>query len=166
MSKAALMFGAAVFCLGAGQAMAQMSPADQTFATKAASGGQAEVSLGQLAIKNAASPQVRQFGQQMVTDHTQANQDLQAIARQQNLTLPDKPDAASHAKEQRLQASTGAAFDAAYARDMVEDHQQDIADFQKEAMSGKDPALKAFAQQYLPVLKQHLQMAQTLDKKS
>jgi putative membrane protein len=166
MRKLTLMFGASALCLTAGQAMAQMSPADQTFATKAASGGQAEVSLGQLAIKNAASPQVRQFGQQMVTDHTQANQDLQAIARQQNFTLPDKLDSASHAKEQRLQASTGATFDAAYARDMVEDHQQDIADFQREASSGKDPSLKAFAQKYLPVLKHHLEMAQTIDKKS
>jgi putative membrane protein len=146
--------------------MAQMSPADHTFATKAASGGQAEVVLGQLAMKNATSPQVRQFGQQMVTDHTQANQELQTIARQQNLTLPDKPDAASQVKEQRLQASTGTVFDTAYARDMVQDHQQDIADFQQEATAGKDPALKAFAQKYLPVLKHHLEMAQAIATKS
>jgi putative membrane protein len=142
--------------------MAQMSPADQTFAMKAASGGLAEVSLGQLAMKNANAPQVRQFGQQMVTDHMQANRELQAIARQQNLILPDKPDAASHAKEQKLQTSTGAAFDKAYASDMVQDHQQDIADFQQEATSGQDPALKAYAQKYLPVLKQHLEMAQAI----
>jgi putative membrane protein len=165
MRKAALIFGAAALCLMTSRAMAQISP-DQTFATKAASGGLAEVSLGQLATKNANSPQVRQFGQQMVTDHTQANQELQMIARQQNLTLPDKPDAASHAKEQKLQASTGTAFDSAYARDMVQDHQQDIADFQQEATSGKVPALKAFAQKYLPVLKHHLEMAQAINTKS
>src|SRR3954454_17488714 len=102
MEKLALMVGAAVFGLTAGQAMAQMSPADQAFATKAAAGGQAEVSLGQLATKNAASPQVRQFGQQMVADHTQADQELQAIARKQNMMLPEKPDVASQAMEQRL----------------------------------------------------------------
>jgi len=76
MRKAAL-FGASLVCLAAAGATAQMSPADQAFATKAASGGLTEVSLGKLAIKNANAPQVRQFGQQMVTDHTQANQQLQ-----------------------------------------------------------------------------------------
>ena len=105
---------------------------------------------------------MREFGQRMVTDHSQANQELQAIAKQQNLTLPAKADAASAATEQRLKASSGAAFDSAYARDMVQDHQEDIADFQKEASSGQDPALKAFAQKYLPVLQHHLQMAQQL----
>ena len=99
----------------------------------------------------------------MVTDHSQANQELQAIAKQQNLTLPTRPDAASAATEQRLQSSSGSAFDSAYARDMVEDHQQDVADFQKEASSGQDPAPKAFAQKYLPVLQHHLQMAQQID---
>jgi putative membrane protein len=151
-----------MFLLVGGHAMAQPSPADRTFATKAPAGGEAEVALGQLATEKAGSQQVRQFGQRMVTDHSQANQELQAIAKQQNLTLPAKPDSASVATEQRLRARSGAAFDSAYAQDMVQDHQQDIADFQKEAGSGQDPALKAFAQKYLPVLQHHLQMAQQI----
>jgi putative membrane protein len=162
MKKTAALIGAGVFVVAAGQAMAQISTADRTFATKAAAGGEAEVVLGRLASEKAQSGQVRQFGQQMVTDHSQANQELQAIAKQKNLTLPTKPDAASTATEQRLQTSSGTAFDSAYARDMVEDHQQDVADFQKEATSGQDPALKAFAQKYLPVLQHHLQMAQQI----
>jgi putative membrane protein len=48
---------------------------------------------------------------------------------------------------------------------MVQDHQEDVADFQKEATSGQDPALKSFAQKYLPVLKQHLGMAESLQAK-
>src|SRR3954471_1172340 len=135
MQKLVLLVGAVV--LTAGHAMAQMSPADQTFATKAAAGGKAEVSLGQLATKNAASPQVRQFGQQMVADHTQADQELQAIARKQNMMLPEKPDVASQAMEQRLQALKGAQFDAAYAAAMVEDHQKDVSEFEQQAASGK-----------------------------
>ncbi len=149
--------------LATGQAVARMSTADQTFATKAAAGGEAEVVLGQLASEKAGSQQVRQFGQQMVTDHTQANQALQAIAKQQNLTLPTKPDAASSAAEQHLQSISGTAFNSAYARDMVEDHRQDLADFQQEARSGQDPAIRAFAQKYLPVLQHHLQMAQQIN---
>jgi putative membrane protein len=167
MYKTILMFGTTMALLAAAnQSWAQKATMDQTFATKAAAGGQVEVSLGQLATTNAKSPQVRQFGQQMVTDHTQANQELQAIDKQESLTLPAKPDAADSAAEQRLQASKGAAFDTAYTRDMIKDHQQDIAEFQKEATTGKDPALKAFAQKYLPVLKHHLEMAQAMQTKS
>jgi putative membrane protein len=139
-----------------------MSAADKTFATKAATGGMAEVSLGELAQRNATSPQVKQFGERVIADHTKANDQLKAIARQQNLTLPTNLDAADRATEQRLQTMKGDAFDTAYMHDMVQDHQKDIADFQQEANSGQDPALKAFAQQALPILQQHLQMAQAI----
>jgi putative membrane protein len=44
---------------------------------------------------------------------------------------------------------------------MVQDHRETVADFQNQAQSGTDPALKAFAQKYLPIIQQHLQMAET-----
>lgn len=148
--------------LAASQAMAALSPSDRSFATKAAAGGMAEVTLGQLAEQKAMSPQIKQFGERMVSDHSQANQALQQIARQENLTLPTELDSKDRATEQRLRGMSGSAFDAAYSQDMVADHKQDIADFRKEAQSGEDPALKGFAQKYLPVLEQHLQMAEAV----
>jgi putative membrane protein len=161
MRKITAVFGAIALSFGAGQAMAAMSSADQTFATKAAAGGQAEVALGHLATENAGSAKVKEFGQRMVKDHSQANQELQQIARQQNLTIPDKPDAADQATEQRLRTMKGEQFDDAYMRDMVQDHKKDITEFRQEADNGTDPALKSFAQKYLPVLQQHLQMAES-----
>ena len=161
MHRFTVALGLAALGLTAGQAMAQMSPADKTFATKAAQGGQAEVVLGQLATANAGTPQVRTFGQRMVTDHTQANQALLEIGRQQNLSLPTSLKESDRTLEQRLHGLKGQAFDAAYMKDMVQDHRQDVADFQKEATEGKDPALRAFAQKYLPVLKEHLTMAES-----
>jgi len=151
---------AALFVLVAGPAMATLSATDRTFAQKAAAGGLAEVSLGQLAQQNASSQQVKDFGQRMVTDHSQANEELQQIAQTENLTLPTAPDSKDQALQKRLSGLNGTAFDAAYTQDMVRDHQQDIAEFKREAQSGQDPALKAFAQKTLPVLQQHLQMAQ------
>jgi len=107
MKTRLLALGAALITVSAAQVMAQTSPADRTFATKAAAGGLAEVSLGQLAMQNAASPAVRQFGQQMVTDHTKANEELQQIAKQQGMTLPAKPEAADSATAERLHATKG-----------------------------------------------------------
>jgi len=154
------LVAAGVIGLTAAQSMAALSSTDRTFAQKAAAGGLAEVSLGQIAAQNASSQQVKDFGQRMVTDHTQANQELLQIAQQENLTLPTQPDSKDQATQKRLGALTGSAFDSAYTKDMVQDHRQDIAEFKREAQSGQDPALKAFAQKTLPVLQQHLQMAQ------
>jgi putative membrane protein len=148
--------------LMATQASAALSGTDRDFAQKAAAGGLAEVSLGQLAQQNGNSEQVKEFGQRMVTDHSQANQELQQIAQQENLTLPTEPGSKDQALQKRLNGLKGTAFDSAYAQDMVKDHQQDVAEFRKEAQSGQDPALKAFAQKTLPVLQQHLQMAQAV----
>ncbi len=61
-----------------------------------------------------------------------------------------------------LSKLSGAAFDRAYARDMVKDHEQDVADFSKEASGGQKPALKDFASQTLPTLQDHLKQAKEM----
>ncbi len=155
-----IVVAAGMLGLAASQAMAAPSATDRTFAQKAAAGGLAEVSLGQLALQNASSQQIKSFGQRMITDHSQANQELQQIAQTESITLPTTPDSKDLAKQRRLNALKGTAFDAAYTQDMVSDHQQDIAEFRHEAQSGQDPALKAFAQKTLPILQQHLQLAE------
>jgi len=162
MKYVSTTIGALLLSLAAVPTMAAMSAEDKTFAHKAAAGGQAEVAFGQLAKQNASAPAVKQFGEQMVTDHTQANQELMQIARSQSLDLPKGLDAKHQAKEQKLSTTKGTAFDKAYMQDMLLDHKEDIADFRKEAEHGQDPQLKAFAAKYLPVLEKHLQMAQSI----
>src|ERR1700739_5050393 len=81
------------YLIGAAPALAGLSGGDKTFATEAADGGLAEVQLGQLALQKASSPQVKEFAQRMVTDHTQANQELMQLATSENLTLPNQLEA-------------------------------------------------------------------------
>jgi len=139
----------------------QLSSADRDFVMNAAKGGKAELELGNLASQNASNPAVKQFGQRMVSDHSEANTRLQQIAQQKGLTLPDElPNDAKQLKDQ-LTAEKGAQFDHTYMQNMVQDHQKDVAEFQQEADSGQDPDIKNFAATTLPVLKQHLQLAQT-----
>ncbi len=155
---------ACVAALMSVSASAALSSADRDFAMKAASGGLAEVQTGQLAQQRAGSGQVRQFGARMVTDHTKANDELQQIAQQENIDLPSQPTRKAAAESQRLSGLNGAEFDRSYAEGQVRNHQEDIVLFRREANSGKDPALKAFAQKMLPVLQQHLQFAQALTR--
>lgn len=133
--------------------------ADQQFMMKAAQGGMAEVQLGQLAKDHASSQAVKDFGQNMVDDHTKANDELKDLASRKNVTLPTSVDAKDQATIDRLSKLNGAAFDRAYMRDMVSDHKKDIAEFEKESNSGSDPDVKAWASKTLPTLQHHLQMA-------
>ena len=88
--------------------------------------------LGQLALQKGTAPQVKQFVQRMVTDHTQANQGLMQLAKTQNLDLPTQVDAKHKADMDRLRGMNGTAFDTAYLQHMVQDHHKDVAEFQKQ----------------------------------
>jgi putative membrane protein len=154
---------AAIVALAASQASAAVTQVEQTFAQRAASGGMAEIQAAQLAQQRASSPQVKQFAGRMLADHGQANNELQQIAQDQNITLPSAPDRTAVAAQQKLQGLNGPAFDQAYSQHELRDHEQDVALFRQEATSGQNPALKSFAQKTLPILQQHLQLAQGLN---
>ncbi len=66
---------------------ADLSSSDVKFLQKAARGGALEVALGHLAAQRATSPQVKQFGQRMIDDHSQANQELRQLAARKGVSL-------------------------------------------------------------------------------
>ena len=136
--------------------------ADTTFMKKAAEGGLAEVELGKLATEKASNPEVKKFGQRMVDDHSKANEQLKQMAAEEHVKLPENLSAKDKATKARLEKLSGDEFDKAYMRDMVKDHKQDVAEFQKESKSAHDPAVKNFAQQTLPTLQDHLKEAEKI----
>jgi len=143
------------------QSAAKVSSADKSFVEKAAIGSMAEVQMGRLAQQKAGSDQVKQFGTRMVDDHSKANDDLKQVASHKGITLPSDLDAKHKNKMAKLEKLSGAQFDRAYMDDMVADHKEDVAEFQKQSSSGKDGDLKGFASKTLPTLQDHLKMAQS-----
>ena len=139
-----------------------LSSADMKFVKAAAQGGIAEVKLGELAAKQGTSDSVKQFGQKMVDDHSKANDELKQVATSKGVTLPSDTDAKSKAIMAKLKKLHGAAFDAAYIKDMKTDHHHDITDFRKEANGGHDPDVKAFASKTLPVIEEHYKMISSM----
>ena len=139
-----------------------LSSSDSKFMTEAAQGGLAEVQLGQLTLERGSSDAVKQYGQRMVQDHTQANNQLQQLAAQKGVTLPNDIGKKNQKVMQQLSKLSGASFDRAYINDMVKDHTKDVSLYQRQAQQGQDPDLKVFAQQTLPILQEHLQMARSV----
>ena len=133
---------------------------DRTFVNQAAAGGLAEVAAGKIAEQKAQKEAVKDFARQMITDHSKANDRLTQIASQQSVKVPTAPDETHAAAAERLKKLSGAEFDNAYMQQQVQDHRTTIQLFQKEASSGQNASLKAFAAETLPTLQRHLQMAQ------
>src|SRR2546423_5725178 len=133
---------------GAAKAASKLSAADKAFMMNAAKGGMMEVEWGKLAAQNGQSADVKKFGNRMVTDHSKANSDLMALAKEEGVTLPG-------AKSPGKWKS-----DKDYMEMMVKDHQADLAEFQKEAQSGTDADLKAFAAKGAKMVSTHLKLAQ------
>ncbi|HTJ86170.1 MAG TPA: DUF4142 domain-containing protein [Terriglobales bacterium] len=143
-----------------------MTASERMFIRKAAEGGKAEVELGKLAQEKAASPEVKQFGERMVNDHSKANDQLKEVAQKEGVTLPTKLDAKDAATKARLEKLSGEAFDRAYMKDMVADHTKDVREFKNEAKNGKDPDVKNFAAQTAPTLEDHLKEAKNIAPKT
>jgi putative membrane protein len=143
---------------------------DSAFAQKAMVAGMEELDLASMALGKTTNADVLSFATRMQTDHHKANQQLQGIAKSEGIQLPQsvKSDVIAPqyiSDEQKLKSLTGKQFDNGYIRQQIAAHKQAIALFQKEAQSGKDPRLVAFAKKSLPMLKQHLALAQQVQKK-
>ena len=137
-----------------------LSRSDTKFMEKAAAGGRAEVELGKLAQQKAMRGEVKDFANRMVEDHTRANAQLEKIASANNVQLPDEVDRKTRKEMDKLSKLIGPDFDREYMKHMVKDHKDDVKEFRKEAKSKQASEVKAFAQDTLPVLEEHLAMAQ------
>lgn len=140
------------------------SEEDSKFAVAAASGGLAEVELGHLAEQKSTNPNVKQFGSMMVTDHSKANDELGALAKSKNITLPPVPGNDEQMVKSDLSGKSGKDFDKAYIDEMVNDHKKDVKLFEDARSTVKDPDLLTYIDKTLPVLKKHLQHVERIEK--
>ena len=145
-------------------AAAKPTAAEKMFMKKAADGGMTEVELGQLAAEKGGSDAVKDFGSQMVKDHGKINDDLKEVAGKMNVTLPAKVSAKHHDTIEKMSGMSGAAFDKAYVPAMVKDHEMDIAEFEKADKMVKNPDLKKFIQDSIPMMKDHLEKIKKFDQ--
>ena len=99
----------------------------------------------------------------MVKDHTAAGQELQSILTKKNFTPPATED--KHAKHKEdLSKKTGADFDKAYIKMMVDGHKKVVKEFEDAEKNSTDPDVKAFAAKTLPVIRTHLDSAEAIAK--
>ena len=133
---------------------------DAQFLADAGRDGRAEVALAELAKEKSTNPGVTGFADQLLTDHTAANQRVLTLAAAKDVVVPEV-----NAEQQNVKTSlsklSGVAFDRAYIAEMVNGHTKAVELFTKAATSS-DSEIKSFALKTLPTLKNHLEMARKL----
>jgi putative membrane protein len=130
---------------------------DSSFLNKAAKGGMEEVALGKVAAERATNPQVREFAQMMVTDHSSANSELMSLASTKGVTL-----SADSPRVEKWQKRSTDDFDMEDISKMVKDHEDDVEMFRKEAKKADDADVRAFASKTLPTLEAHYAKAKDI----
>lgn len=138
------------------------NPQDRLFVTLVGQSGLAEVQLARLAQDKGRNEAVKRFARRMQEEHGQANQQLTAAAARAGLTPPAQPSQAHQAEYDRLARLDGAAFDAAYLRGQLVEHQKAAQVLQWEMNSGHFPPLQQFSAAALPAVLDHLHQVQQL----
>ena len=141
-------------------ALADISDADAGAMKKLAYANLHEIAAGKLAASKAQSPEVKQFGQKMADDHGQMQKDLEKLANEKGVKLPDQVGMTEQAMLVKLKALSGERFDKSYMSDMVKDHQKDVQETQQIADKAQDAELKAAVMRANARIKQHLAEAQ------
>jgi putative membrane protein len=153
----------ATFSLGLGAHAAEtslnLSRGDKSFIENAAKSGMEEVAVSQAALPHLANPEVRQFAQMMVSDHTGANHELTALAARKGITLPTKQPDVTKWNEKKEQG-----YDEGYVEKMIKDHDDAVDLFTKASKKSDDSEVQAFAAKTLPTLQAHQAQAKALKK--
>ena len=138
-----------------GQTSAQLSAKDKAFISEAAEGGLKEMQFSKLALDKSKSDTVKTYAQQMITDHTQLNNDMQPFAQQAGVTPPTQLNAKDQAEYDQLSKLNGTRFDQMYIRSMQKDHHKDLREFKMEAAVASDPSFKTTVENGQKVIQQH-----------
>jgi putative membrane protein len=153
---------AAVFMLAGASYAANL---DEQFVTHTYGKNQHEISMGKMAAQKATNPDVKQFGQRIVDDHSKIVTDLQALAQKLNIDLSKVPSSDEMHKKHadKFDMAAGAQWDRNFMDWAVMAHQMSIDGFQSQIKDGKNADVTALANKYLPTIREHFQMAQDLN---
>lgn len=144
---------------------------DAQIASIVVTANQVDIDAGKLAASMGTDPQVKSFGQQMVTDHTGVNKQATELVTRLKVKPEDNPtsqslEAGGEKNVANLKTLKGAAFDKAYVAHEVTYHQQVIDALDKTLIPGaKNEELKALLVKVRPAFVAHLEHAKNVQSK-
>jgi putative membrane protein len=156
--------GSSATAASSGQAgVGQVSKQDQEIMRDIAQANLAEIQTAQIALERAQDAQIRQYAQRMIEDHSRLQERLADLARVKDVQLPNQPEREHRDMAERLSKMEGPQFDRAYRRQVGEQAHQNTHQMLRQSVTrADDPQLMAFITQALPLVEQHLNLAQDM----
>ena len=143
----------------------QLGSVDTYFVTQTSLGTPFQTDSGRIAQKRGGTQAIRSYAELMVSSHIEVNDALEGITkRKAPVPPPTLLKAAYRTIISTLEAEKGPRFDVEYVRGQVAYQKANAALYQYEIDNGTDPDLKAFAQQTLPKIQDHLERALKLER--
>ena len=153
-AAAALLSAALATAPATAQQSASLA-SDSIFIQTASSVGLLQVKLGKLAEKKASNPAVVEFAKRMITDYSKVNEEFAAAAKQ--AAFPAPVILRKHQQIfDRFNSMGRSSFEKEYMAEMVKQHREEVALFQRESEKGRVQSLKQVAARMLPDLQQRL----------
>jgi putative membrane protein len=156
------VFGYAWICGVAYAQSAKLSVGDKQFLKMAAETHMAQAHLGQMAQAQGSEDRVKTFGKTLDQDHTKSYSELSGLATKVGQTIPKGIDVRRDKGIAQLMHMKGKSFDRTFVRNEIQDHRRVLAEFKREASRGESPEIKAYAQQMIPTIENHLHEAESL----
>lgn len=135
----------------------------QTFVMYAGNADLFEIEAAKLAVERAKDPEVKQFAEHMVRQHTMSTNKIKAAAQQAGLA-PPTPMLTPHmrGKLTELQAASDTAFDERYMVAQVEAHERALRLHGAYARSGDNSSLRTASSETAATVSQHLAEARRI----
>ena len=140
------------------------APTTPDFVKKAAMSDLYEVEAGKMASEKGRSEAVKEFGRHMVEAHSKTREELKGIVQAEKLDVMP-PAKLNKKRQKRIDALNSAKpedFDKIYVMQQVKAHERAVKLFDEYAEDGDNAALKQFAANMLPTIKQHREQAEKL----
>jgi putative membrane protein len=145
--------------LAASPAVQPVSSQDRMFMDEASQINLTEIALGRYMQAHATTTAAKNLGGRYARDHTTAQANLRALASRLRVAVPKAPAAPLKSVVAQVEGQKGRNMDVAFTKVSVSGHQAAITIFRKEESAGSNPAVKAYAAHYLPMLQTHLRLA-------
>lgn len=140
-----------------------VSKQDRQFLEQMAKDNQGEIRVSVLGEMEARNPAVKAFARLMVDDHNFLESEIAHTASGLQQTLPTGISDRSEKSLQKLFTLKGGDFDVQFMHDQIAMHQAVIGKVRSEERSTGDQAMRALTETALPILQQHLQLAQDVN---
>jgi putative membrane protein len=133
---------------------------DEEWLMMSIQGDRFEIAGGQLAQQKGTISQVRELGIRLEVDHSKSLRDAVDVATKLGIEVPDSPSPTQQWQLRVVARFHGTKFDRWYSDLEVQDHMQDIQEAEDEVEKGCNPDIRQLAADELPVLREHLALAQ------